>query len=75
MIASPDTFRTDTVSRIILAAPRELYRAHLDAEKLASFRTPEGMRATMLAFEGRLGGGYTMELHYPVSERTQGKTE
>lgn len=75
MIALPDLYRTDSVSRIILASPRDLYRAHLDAEKLASFRTPEGMRAKMLTFEGRLGGSYVMELHYPSTALAQGKSE
>lgn len=74
MTASPDDLRTDTVSRIILAVPRELYRAHLDAEKLASFRTPQDMTARLLAFEGRLGGGYRMELQYPANDAAQGKS-
>jgi uncharacterized protein YndB with AHSA1/START domain len=74
MTTHPDDLRTDTVSRIILAAPRELYRAHLDAEKLTSFRTPQGMTARLLAFEGRLGGGYRMELNYPATETAQGKS-
>jgi uncharacterized protein YndB with AHSA1/START domain len=52
------------VSRVILAAPRTLYRAHLDPEMMADWRVPEGMRAEILAFDGRLGGGYRVDLHY-----------
>lgn len=59
-----DSQRSDTVSRVILAAPRTLYRAHLDPEMMANWRLPEGMRAEILAFDGRLGGGYRMALHY-----------
>jgi len=51
------------VSRVILASPLALYRAHLDAEKLASWRTPEGMRAELIDFDGRLGGTYHVRLH------------
>lgn len=58
-----DSQRGDTVSRVILAAPRALYRAHLDREMMANWRVPDGMRAEMLAFDGRLGGGYRVALH------------
>jgi len=57
--------RTDQVSRVILAPPRALYRAHLDREMLSNWRAPEGMRAEILAFDGRLGGQYLVELHSP----------
>jgi uncharacterized protein YndB with AHSA1/START domain len=64
MTSSQESRRTDSVSRVILASARSLYRAHLDREMMASWRAPEGMRAEMLAFDGRLGGGYRMALHY-----------
>lgn len=66
MNTTQDTSRTDSVSRVILASPHKLYRAHLDPEMMASWRAPEGMRAEVLAFEGRLGGVYRMALHYPA---------
>lgn len=70
-----DPMRTDMVSRVILASARSLYRAHLDPEMMASWRVPEGMTAKMLAFDGRLGGGYRMELHYPAGDLAeQGKS-
>jgi len=71
-----ESSRADTVSRVILASPRTLYRAHLDPEMMANWRVPEGMRAEMLAFDGRLGGGYRMALHYPAAEPAgAGKSE
>jgi uncharacterized protein YndB with AHSA1/START domain len=64
MTTQPESQRTDTVSRVILASPRTLYRAHLDREMMANWRAPDGMRAEILAFDGRLGGGYRIALHY-----------
>lgn len=76
MTIQQESQRSDRVSRIILAPPRRLYRAHLDAEMMANWRTPEGMRAEVLAFDGRLGGGYRMALHYErAHERGEGKSE
>jgi uncharacterized protein YndB with AHSA1/START domain len=67
--------RTDQVSRVILAPPRSLYRAHLDREMLGNWRAPEGVRAEILAFDGRLGGEYLIELHYPAALANEtGKT-
>jgi uncharacterized protein YndB with AHSA1/START domain len=63
MTEKRDSQRSDMVSRVILAAPRMLYRAHLDAEMMANWRAPEGVRAEILAFDGRLGGSYRMALH------------
>lgn len=71
MTTGQESLRTDTVSRVILASPRAIYRAHLDAEMLANWRTPAGMRAEMLAFDGRLGGGYRMALHYQDEDRRE----
>lgn len=64
MTTDQDSLRTDQVSRVILAPPRAIYRAHLDAELMANWRAPNGMRAEILAFDGRLGGHYRMALHY-----------
>lgn len=76
MTDRPDSQRTDSVSRVILAAPRVLYRAHLDPEMIANWRVPNGMRAEVLDFDGRLGGGYRMALHYErESEDGHGKSE
>jgi uncharacterized protein YndB with AHSA1/START domain len=75
MITPSESGRTDGVARVIPATPRDLYRAHLDTEKLLSWRTPAGMKAQLLTFDGRLGGGYRMGLHYEDSAMSgQGKS-
>ncbi|MCP3731288.1 SRPBCC domain-containing protein [Sphingomonas sp. MG17] len=61
-----------SASRVILASPRNLFRAFVDPEMLASWRAPEGMTATLAAFDPRPGGGYRMVLRYP--EPGLGKT-
>jgi uncharacterized protein YndB with AHSA1/START domain len=60
------TSRTRT-SRVI-AAPREsVYRAFLDPAALETWMAPDELRGTVHAFDGRVGGGYTMSLTYPAS--------
>lgn len=66
--------RVDQASRIILATPKAIYQAMLDAEALASWRPPAGMTARFERFDARLGGGYRMVLTYPEAQRGQGKT-
>lgn len=58
--------RVDRASRVILASPRTLFRAFLDAEMLASWRAPEDMAAWIERFDPRIGGGYRMALTYPA---------
>lgn len=72
MAISPDSSRQETISRIILAPPRALYRAHLDPEMIANWRTPEGARAEILSFSGRLGGSYEIALHGDPSDNRDG---
>lgn len=59
-----------SASRVILASPRTLFRAFVDPQMMVSWRAPDGMSATIGAFDPRVGGGYTMTLTY--SERTDG---
>ncbi|HEX7854724.1 MAG TPA: SRPBCC domain-containing protein [Sphingobium sp.] len=67
--------RIDRASRIILAAPRVLYRAFVDAERLANWRAPAGMSATIRDFDPRVGGGYVMVLrHTDPAAAGEGKT-
>lgn len=67
--------RIDSASRVILAPPRTLFRAFIDAETMASWRAPDGMAARIVAFDPRVGGGYRMVLGYEGSEALgQGKT-
>ncbi|WP_269769754.1 SRPBCC domain-containing protein [Flavisphingomonas formosensis] len=56
--------RIDSVSRVILASPRTLFRTFLEVETFAAWRVPEGMTASFSAFEPRAGGGYRMVLRY-----------
>jgi uncharacterized protein YndB with AHSA1/START domain len=67
--------RTDRATRVILASPRTLFRAFLDAEMLASWRVPEGMTARIERFDARIGGGYRIILSYlPANGKVYGKT-
>jgi uncharacterized protein YndB with AHSA1/START domain len=62
-------------SRVIRAAPDELYAAFLDPVALAEWMPPAEMTGRVHAFDARVGGGYRMSLFYPPSERTfRGKT-
>ena len=56
--------RTDTVSRLIHADRRAIYRALLDPVALATWRPPEGMTGRIDAFEAREGGTFRMVLIY-----------
>lgn len=56
--------RTDSASRIIKAAPSVIYRALIDAEALATWLPPEGMRGRFDFFELREGGRYRLTLTY-----------
>lgn len=66
--------RTHTASRTIVAPPRAIFRAFLDAEALASWRAPKGMTAKILAFDPRVGGSYRMTFVYSETERGRGKS-
>lgn len=62
-------------SRVILASPRTLFRTFLDAETLCAWRAPEGMTATLKAFDPKVGGGYLMVLRYEGADALEhGKT-
>ena len=66
---------TLSVSRIIKASPRALYRAFLDPQAVAKWRPPTGMTARIFAFDAREGGGYRMAFDYsPVDHSVRGKT-
>lgn len=66
--------RIDRASRVILASPRSLFRAFLDPEMLASWRTPEGMGAQIERFVPGIGGGYRIVLTYAEGSEAVGKT-
>lgn len=66
--------RTDTVSRIIHAAPAAIYDAFADAAAMAAWLPPRGMTARVAAFDFREGGGYRMRLTYEGADHPQGKS-
>lgn len=67
--------RIDTASRVILATPRTLFRAFVDAETMLGWRAPDGMEARLKSFDPRVGGGYRMVLRYTgVDAASHGKT-
>lgn len=55
---------THTASRVIVATPRAIFRAHVDPKILVKWRAPAGMEARLSEFSAAVGGGYTMELRY-----------
>lgn len=60
---------------VLIAAPRDVvYRACLDPVALAAWRAPDNMTGRMLAFDGRVGGGYRMSLTYRDPQGAPGKT-
>jgi uncharacterized protein YndB with AHSA1/START domain len=64
-----------SVSRIIKAPRRRLYRAFLDPEALVAWLPPKGMTGRVFMFDAREGGGYRMALTYAdPNHATRGKT-
>lgn len=66
--------RTHRASRTILAPPRAIYRAFLDADAVASWRPPVGMTARIERFVPKIGGGYRMAFIYPEGSAEDGKS-
>ncbi len=64
---------THAASRVILATPRAIFRAHVDPEILVKWRAPAGMEAHLSEFSAAIGGGYRMELRY-ANGAGQGKS-
>ncbi|MPZ39891.1 MAG: hypothetical protein GEU95_17890 [Rhizobiales bacterium] len=58
-----------------MASPQTAYRAFLDPEAVASWRTPEGMKGRVHAFEPREGGTFRMSFTYTdAGHAARGKT-
>jgi uncharacterized protein YndB with AHSA1/START domain len=54
-----------------VAAPRSaVYRALLDADAVASWRVPEGMRSTVHEFDATEGGTFRVSLTYDASDQS-----
>lgn len=58
--------RIDRVSRVINAAPDDLYRAFSDPVRLVQWLPPTGMTGRALVYDFREGGQYVIELTYDV---------
>jgi uncharacterized protein YndB with AHSA1/START domain len=69
MPTTPSPGSTHT-SRLIKASPAALYQAFTDPTALALWLAPQGMTARLHDFDGRVGGGYQMSLHYSASGST-----
>lgn len=66
--------RTDRGARVIKASPHSIYQAMLNAESVAAWRPPTGMKAEVYTFEPREGGIYRMAFIYK-DKAIAGKTK
>ncbi|MFI0239897.1 SRPBCC domain-containing protein [Streptomyces sp. NPDC016845] len=62
------------MSRHVAAPPAAVYRALLDADAVAAWRTPDGMRGHVHTFEAREGGRFRVSLAYDTPTAT-GKSD
>ena len=58
------------VSRHVNATRAEVYRALLDADAVAAWRVPDGMRSEVHEFDARTGGKFRVSLHYDAPDAT-----
>ncbi|MDQ0371202.1 SRPBCC domain-containing protein [Catenuloplanes indicus] len=58
------------ISRLVGAAPAVVYRALTEADAIAAWRVPEGMRGQVHEFEAREGGRFRVSLTYEVPGET-----
>ncbi|MEW2162647.1 SRPBCC family protein [Streptomyces sp. NPDC007084] len=65
---------TTRVTGRVNASRAAVYRALLDADAVARWRTPDGMRAEVHAFDAREGGAFRVSLTYDAPNAT-GKSE
>lgn len=61
-------------TRDILAPPRAIYRALVDAEAMSGWRAPAGATGRVERFDPRIGGGYRMSFVCSVDVQAQGET-
>ena len=73
-MTDPPAGRTDSGTRVIAASPDAIWRALTEPEAVAVWRPPEGMRARIIAFDARAGGGYRMGFAYTGDHAVPGKT-
>ncbi|ARU53364.1 uncharacterized protein YndB with AHSA1/START domain [Cellulosimicrobium cellulans] len=73
-MTSAGSGRVDEASRLVAAAPRDVYRALVDQGALAAWLPPDGMTGRFEHFDLRPGGGYRMVLAYDDPRAEPGKT-
>ncbi|KRE93879.1 hypothetical protein ASG76_10670 [Nocardioides sp. Soil774] len=66
--------RIDRATVDVPATPEQVYAAFVDADVLAEWLPPEGMRGELCDARLREGGGFTMTLHYRDASGGRGKT-
>ena len=66
--------RVDEASRLVAAAPRDVYQALVDQDALVAWLPPEGMTGRFERFDLRPGGSYRMVLAYDDPHTEPGKT-
>ncbi|KZM78191.1 SRPBCC family protein [Cellulosimicrobium sp. I38E] len=66
--------RVDEASRLVAAAPSDVYQAFVDRDALVAWLPPEGMTGRFERFDLRPGGSYRMVLAYDDPHADPGKT-
>ena len=66
--------RVDRASRLVRAAPEEVFGALIDREAVSSWLPPTGATATLEAFEPHPGGAFRMTLEFGRSDGPKRKT-
>lgn len=64
MTGAGDGAATTRMRRRIAAPRARVYAALVDAEAIAAWRLPQGMRSTVHAFDARVGGAFRISLTY-----------
>jgi hypothetical protein len=62
--------RKDTATKITKASAEDIYNSFLDADAVAKWRPPVGMRCHIYSFHPREGGVYHMAFEYGGTEVT-----
>ena len=66
--------RVDSASRLIYAAPSDIYQAFAQIGSLEQWLPPEDMTGEIVHFDFRVGGSYRMRLTYKDAHDGLGKT-
>jgi uncharacterized protein YndB with AHSA1/START domain len=64
-----------TVSKLIAASRREIYRVFVDADAITAWLPPGTMRGVMHRFEPHIGGAFSMSLIYAEQDIGHGKSD